>query len=45
VAYEFHWTLPFVGLFAGGLGVALAGLAGTRRAVASPPMQTLRDAR
>jgi putative ABC transport system permease protein len=45
VAYEFHWTLPLVGLFAGGLGVALAGLAGTRRAVASPPMQTLRDAR
>lgn len=45
VPYEFHWTLPLVGLVVGGLGVALAGLAGTRRAVASPPMQTLRDAR
>ena len=44
VPYEFHWTLPLVGLFAGGAGVVLAGLVGTRRAVAVPPMQTLREA-
>ena len=43
VRYEFHWTLPLAGLFVGGLGVALAGLVGTRRAVAAPPMQTLRE--
>ncbi|MGE5617141.1 MAG: FtsX-like permease family protein, partial [Bacillota bacterium] len=42
IPYEFHWPLPIIGLFAGGLGVALAGLLGTRRAVASPPLQTLR---
>ena len=43
VPYEFHWTLPLAGLLAGGIGVALAGLIGTRRAVAAPPMQTLRE--
>jgi putative ABC transport system permease protein len=43
VPYEFHWTLPIVGLLAGGAGVALAGLLGTRRAVAAPPMRTLRE--
>ncbi len=42
VAYEFNWVVPVAGLLAGGLGVTLAGLAGTRRAVASPPAQTLR---
>jgi len=44
VPYEFGWTLPIAGLAAGGLGVALAGLLGTRRAVRAPPMQTLREA-
>jgi putative ABC transport system permease protein len=43
IPYEFGWTLPLVGLFAGGAGVALAGLLGTRRAVAAPPMQTIRE--
>jgi len=43
VPYEFHWTLPLAGLAIGGAGVALAGLLGTRRAVAAPPMQTLRE--
>jgi putative ABC transport system permease protein len=42
VPYEFTWKLPLIGLFAGGIGVALAGLLGTRRAVSSPPLQTLR---
>ena len=42
VPYEFHWQLPLIGLVVGGLGVAVAGLIGTRRAVSSPPLQTLR---
>jgi putative ABC transport system permease protein len=42
VPYEFNWVVPLWGLIAGGLGVALAGLIGTRRAVASPPLQTIR---
>jgi len=40
--YEFTWPLPLAGLLVGGFGVALAGLIGTRRAVSSPPLQTLR---
>ena len=43
VPYELHWALPLTGLAIGGLGVALAGLVGTRRAVAAPPMQTMRE--
>ena len=42
VPYDFHWLLPTVGLLVGGLGVAVAGLLGTRRAVNSPPLQTIR---
>jgi putative ABC transport system permease protein len=42
VPYEFHWQLPLIGLVVGGLGVAIAGLIGTRRAVSSPPLATLR---
>ncbi len=42
VPYEFDWLVPVAGLFAGGLGVALAGLLGTRRAVNSPPLAAIR---
>jgi len=42
VAYEPSWPLPLAGLVIGGLGVAIAGLLGTRRAVNTPPLQTLR---
>jgi putative ABC transport system permease protein len=42
IAYELHWGLPLTGIVVGGLGVALAGLLGTRRAVNSPPLQTIR---
>jgi len=42
VPYEFHWRLPLVGLLVGGLGVAFFGMLGTRRAVSSPPLQTIR---
>jgi putative ABC transport system permease protein len=42
VPYEFHWVLPVAGCVIGGVGVAIAGLIGTRRAVSSPPLQTIR---
>jgi putative ABC transport system permease protein len=42
VPYDFHPTLPLVGILVGGAGVALAGLLGTRRAVNAPPLQTIR---
>ena len=42
VPYEFNWVVPVAGLFAGGIGVAIAGLLGTRKAVASPPLATIR---
>ncbi|APV52452.1 hypothetical protein BWI17_13915 [Betaproteobacteria bacterium GR16-43] len=42
IPYEFNATVPLVGLFAGAIGVALAGLLGTRRVVSSPPLPTIR---
>jgi putative ABC transport system permease protein len=42
VPYEVSWGLPLSGLLVGGIGVALAGLIGTRKAVSSPPLQTIR---
>ena len=42
VPYVFSWTVPLVGLASGGLGVAIAGLLGTRRAVGSPPLAAIR---
>jgi putative ABC transport system permease protein len=42
VPYEFDWVVPVAGLLAGGVGVAIAGLLGTRRAVNSPPLAAMR---
>jgi putative ABC transport system permease protein len=42
ISYDFHWGLPLAGIAIGGAGVAIAGLLGTRRAVSSPPLQTIR---
>jgi putative ABC transport system permease protein len=42
VPYEVSWGLPLAGLLIGAIGVAIAGLLGTRRAVSSPPLQTIR---
>jgi putative ABC transport system permease protein len=42
VPYDVSWGLPVIGLLAGGIGVAVAGLIGTRKAVSSPPLQTIR---
>lgn len=42
VPFEFNWLVPVAGLFAGGVGVAIAGLLGTRKAVDSPPLAAIR---
>jgi putative ABC transport system permease protein len=42
IPYEFHWLTPALGLLIGGVGVAVAGLLGTRKAVNSPPLATIR---
>jgi putative ABC transport system permease protein len=42
VPYDVSWPLPIMGVLAGTFGVALAGLIGTRRAVSSPPLATIR---
>jgi len=42
VPYDVHWFMPTMGLLVGGLGVAIAGLIGTRKAVDSPPLATIR---
>ncbi len=42
VPYDVSWPLPLAGVLVGAVGVAIAGLLGTRRAVSSPPLQTIR---
>jgi putative ABC transport system permease protein len=42
VPYEFDWVVPVAGLLAGGAGVAIAGLLGTRKVVDSPPLAAIR---
>ena len=42
VPYEVSWGLPIAGVLVGAIGVAIAGLLGTRRAVSSPPLATIR---
>mgnify|MGYP000916120447 CR=1 FL=1 len=42
VPYVFDPVVPLAGLAAGALGVAIAGLIGTRRAVDSPPLAAIR---
>jgi len=42
VPYDVSWPLPIAGMLVGAIGVAVAGLLGTRRAVSSPPLQTIR---
>jgi putative ABC transport system permease protein len=42
VPYVINWWIPFIGVVGGGLGIAIAGLIGTRRAVDSPPLATIR---
>jgi putative ABC transport system permease protein len=42
VPFAMNWWIPLIGIGGGGLGIALAGLLGTRRAVDSPPLATIR---
>jgi putative ABC transport system permease protein len=42
VTYDFNPWVPIAGLLAGTIGVAIAGLLGTRSTVNSPPLQTIR---
>ena len=42
VPYDFNPWVPIAGLLAGTIGVAIAGLLGTRSTVNSPPLQTIR---
>lgn len=40
--YTINAWIPVVGILGGGLGIALAGLLGTRKAVSTPPLVTIR---
>jgi putative ABC transport system permease protein len=42
VPFAMNWWIPVIGIVGGGLGIAVAGLLGTRRAVDSPPLATIR---
>ncbi len=42
VPYAMNWSIPLIGILGGGVGIALAGLLGTRKAVDAPPLATLR---
>ncbi|HEX4857508.1 MAG TPA: FtsX-like permease family protein [Usitatibacteraceae bacterium] len=42
IPYDTNYAIPLIGIFGGALAIALAGLIGTRRAVAAPPLVTIR---
>ena len=42
VPYTFNIWIPLIGIVGGGAGVAIAGLLGTRKAVNSAPLATIR---
>jgi putative ABC transport system permease protein len=42
VPFTVNWWIPVIGILGGGLGIALAGLLGTRKAVDAPPLATIR---
>jgi putative ABC transport system permease protein len=42
VPYVTNWWIPLIGIGGGAVGIALAGLLGTRKAVDSPPLATIR---
>jgi putative ABC transport system permease protein len=42
VPYTINWWIPLIGIVGGGVGIAAAGLLGTRKAVDSPPLATIR---
>ena len=42
VPFTLNWWIPVIGVVGGGVGIAVAGLIGTRQAVDSPPLATIR---
>lgn len=42
VPYQFNPMIPLIGIIGGGIGIAFAGLLGTRKAVSTPPLVTIR---
>ena len=42
VPYAFNVMIPLIGIIGGGIGIAFAGLLGTRKAVSTPPLVTIR---
>ncbi len=42
VPYAINWWIPLIGMGGGAIGIAIAGLLGTRKAVDSPPLATIR---
>ena len=42
VPYVINWWIPLIGIGGGAAGVAIAGLLGTRKAVNSAPLATIR---
>lgn len=42
IPFSINYWIPVIGIAGGGVGVAIAGLFGTRMAVATPPLETIR---
>ena len=42
VPYSINYWVPVIGILGGGIGIAAAGLLGTRKAIATPPLVTIR---
>ncbi len=42
IPYSINYWIPVIGILGGGIGIAAAGLLGTRKAVSTPPLVTIR---
>ena len=43
IPYSINYWIPVIGILGGGLGISVAGLVGTRKAVTTPPLVTIRE--